>query len=108
MGEPKKHDGRSKKNKWWEKHKKTSRYYMKGGLGCALHTHNAKENWVTWHSGVYSNELSEQVEKVFQDIGCHNVFFSIAQDMIHERRGNYISYNRLYYLIKGDGKDAGR
>ena len=27
-----------------EKHKKTSRYYMKGGLDCALHTHHAKEN----------------------------------------------------------------
>ena len=77
-----------------EKDKKTSRYYMKGGLGCALHTHHAKENRVTWHSGVYSNELSEQVEKVFQDIGCHNVSFSIAQDMIHERTGEYISYNR--------------
>merc|ERR1712232_591097 len=44
--------------------KKTSHYYMKGGLGCALHNHHAKENRVTWHGGVYSNELKKQVEKV--------------------------------------------
>ena len=42
--------------------------------------------------------MSKQVEKVFQDIGCHNVSFSIAQDMIHKRTSKYISYNRLYYL----------
>ena len=50
--------------------------------------------------------MSEQVEKVFQDIGCHNVSFSIAQDMIHERTGEYISYNRLYYLSSRGEKDV--
>ena len=50
--------------------------------------------------------MSKQVEKVFQDIGCHNVSFSIAQDMINERTGEYISYNRLHYLSSRGEKDV--
>ena len=89
-----------------EVHNETSRFYMKGGLGCALHTYHAKKLKVSRHKNAFTENLTEQVEKVFQDIGKHNVSFSISQDMIYERTGELVSYSQLHYLSSRHGKDS--